>query len=272
MGKEQRVCSSPWAWANDYNGINLALTDIVGGVYDATTYENILNNEFQLHFSKDIKDFSNKLITGFSVYQRKTKFTEIQSGSVVVPDVYNIANRQGDLSGSENNTQFRKYGYYADLTTDYKNYLYLNASARYDASSKFYKDGRASNLWSYVSYGASLSFVATDAFTSLSSDILNFAKLRIGYNKNGNDNLQPYQLDITYPNGGGFPYGTGVGLTVGDVIPDADLRPEIVYSYEIGGEFQLFNNRLNLDVTAYRQNSKDQILTVKTPNTTGILT
>ena len=267
--KNSAYVPDPWAWANDYNGINLALTDIVGGVYDATTYENILNNEFQLHFSKDIKDFSNKLITGFSVYQRKTKFTEIQSGSVVVPDVYNIANRQGDLSGSENNTQFRKYGYYADLTTDYKNYLYLNASARYDASSKFYKDGRASNLWSYVSYGASLSFVATDAFTSLSSDILNFAKLRIGYNKNGNDNLQPYQLDITYPNGGGFPYGTGVGLTVGDVIPDADLRPEIVYSYEIGGEFQLFNNRLNLDVTAYRQNSKDQILTVKIPNTTG---
>jgi hypothetical protein len=59
--------------------------------------ENILNNEFQLQFTKDIKDFSNKLITGFSVYQRKTKFEEIQSGSVVVPDVYNIANRSGDL-------------------------------------------------------------------------------------------------------------------------------------------------------------------------------
>ncbi len=259
----------PWTWANDYNGINLALTDIVGGVYDATTNENILNNEFQLHFTKDIKDFSNKLITGFSVYQRKTKFMEIQSGSVVVPEVYNIANRQGDLSGSENNTMVRKYGYYADLTTDYKNFLYLNASARYDASSKFYKNGRDNNLWSYVSYGASLSFVATDAFTSLNSDVLNFAKFRIGFNKNGNDNLQPYQLDIIYPNGAGFPYGTSVGLSVGDVIPDADLKPEIVYSYEVGGEFQLFKNRLNVDVTAYRQNSKDQILTVKIPNTTG---
>jgi TonB-linked SusC/RagA family outer membrane protein len=267
--KNSAYVPAPWAWANDYNGINLALTDLVGGTYDATTNENVVNNEFQLHFNKDFGDFSNKLITGFSVYQRKTKFVEISSGSVIVPDVYNISNRVGDLTGSENNTTFRKYGYYADLSSDYKDYLYVNASVRYDASSKFYKTGRASDLWSYVSYGLSLSFVPTDAFPSLQSDILNFAKIRVGFNKNGNDNLSPYQLDIIYPNGIGFPFGGLFGATVGDVIPDPDLRPEVVYSYEVGGEFQLFKNRLNLDVTAYRQDSKDAILTVKLPNTTG---
>jgi len=145
----------------------------------------------------------------------------------------------------------------------------LNASARYDASSKFYKVGRASDLWSYVSFGTSLSFVATDAFPSIKSNVLDFAKIRIGFNKNGNDNLSPYQLDVIYPNGVGFPFGGLFGATVGDVIPDPNLRPEKVYSYEIGGEFQLFKNRLSLDVTAYRQDSKDAILTVKLPNTTG---
>jgi TonB-linked SusC/RagA family outer membrane protein len=267
--KNSAYVPAPWAWANDYNGINLAATDITGGVYDATTNESVVNNDFQLHFNKDFGNFSNKLIAGFSVYQRKTKFVEISSGSVIVPEVYNISNRVGDLTGSENNTTFRKYGYYGDLTSDYKDYLYLNASFRYDASSKFYKIGRASDLWSYISYGGSLSFVATDAIPSLKSNILNFAKLRLGFNKNGNDNLNPYQLDVIYPNGIGFPFGGLFGATVGDVIPDPNLRPEKVYSYEVGGEFQLFKNKLNVDVTAYRQDSKDAILTVKLPNTTG---
>ena len=267
--KNSAYVPAPWAWANDYNGINLAATDITGSTYDATTSENIVNNDFQLHLNKDFGDFSNKLIAGFNVYQRKTKFVEISSGSVVVPDVYNISNRVGDLTGSEKNTLIRKYGYYGDLTSDYKNYLYLNASARYDASSKFYKAGRSSDLWSYVSYGASLSFVATDAIPSIKSNVLDFVKLRIGYNKNGNDNLDPYQLDILYPNAAGYPYGGLFGATVDDVIPDLNLKPEKVTSYEVGGEFQLFKNRLNLDLTAYRQNTKDALLTVKLPNTTG---
>ena len=267
--KSSAYVPAPWAWANDYNGINLAATDIVGGTYDATTSENVVNNDFQLNLNKDFGDFSNKLTMGFSVYQRKTKFVEISSGSVIVPEVYNISNRVGDLTGSENNTTFRKFGYYADLTSDYKNYLYLNASVRYDASSKFYKTGRPSDLWSYVSFGTSLSFVATDAFPGLKSDIMDFAKIRIGFNKNGNDNLSPYQLDVIYPNGIGFPFGGLFGATVGDVIPDPKLRPEKVYSYEVGGEFQLFKNRLNLDVTAYRQTTNDALLTVKLPNTTG---
>jgi TonB-linked SusC/RagA family outer membrane protein len=260
---------APWSWANDYNGINLALTDITGGVYDATSNENIINNDFQLHFSKDVGDFSNKLIGGFNVYQRKTKFMDISSGSVVVPGIYNIGNRQGDLTGSENNSLFRKYGYYADLTSSYRDYLFINASARYDASSKFYKASRPSNLWSYTTYGVSLSFIATDAFPSLKSNVLDFAKLKIGVNKNANDNLNPYNLDIIYPSGNGFPYGNNVGLTVGDVIPDKNLKPEQVNSFEFGGEFQLFHNRLSLELTSYQQKSKDALLTVKIPNTTG---
>ena len=260
---------APWAWANDYNGINLAATDITGSTYDATTNENVVNNDLQLHLNKNFGHFSNKLIAGYNVYQRKTKFIEISSGSVVVPDVYNIANRVGDLTGSERNTMIRKFAYYADFTSDYKNYIYLNASVRHDASSKFFKPGRASNLWAYTSYGASLSFIATDAIPSIKSNLLNFLKFRVGYNKNGNDNLDPYQLDITFPNGNGFPFGGLFGATVDDVIPDPNLQAEKISSYEVGAEFQLFNNRVNLDVSAYSQKTKDAILTVKLPNTTG---
>ena len=99
--------------------------------------------------------------------------------------------------------------------------------------------------------------------------MLNYAKLRGSYNKNGNDNIPLYGLDLSYTNGANFPYGNTVGLSVGNTLPDANLKPEFVTSYEVGGEFSLFNNRVNLDVTYYKQNSIGQVLTVRVPNSTG---
>lgn len=267
--KSKSYVPSPWYFDGDGTGIYRAISDILGSVTDYSGTENVLNNEFQAQLTKDFGAFSNKLILGSSIYQRYTKNITVGSSSIVVPDIYNVSNRQGELTGSESNTMERKYGYYADLTTNYKNWLIFNGTFRYDNTSRFYKPTRDRSYWAYPYYGAGLSFIATDAIPALKGNILNYAKLRLNYNKNANDNIPLYGLDLTYPNGANFPFGNTVGLTVGNTLPDANLKPEIVYSSEIGGEFQLFNNRITLDVSAYTQNSKGQVITVKVPNSTG---
>jgi TonB-linked SusC/RagA family outer membrane protein len=259
----------PWEWANDYDGIDRAGTDILGRVSDEISTENILNNELRLNAQKDFGDFSTKGLIGFNVFQRKTKYINTSSGSVVVPDVYNVSNRQGELGGREENTTERKYGYYANASVGWKDMIFVSGSFRYDFTSRFFKDYRASNLYSYPYYGIDASFVITDLLPVLKSNVLNYAKLRAGWNKNGNDNIPLYGLDPTFPNGPGFPFGNTVGLMVGDVLPDGNLKPEFVTSTEVGGEFQLFNNRVNLDLTAYWQKSEGQVLQVKVPNSTG---
>lgn len=269
FAKNDAYIPAPWQNADDYPGIYRAISDVLGSVNDYSSTENVVNNEFQAQLKKDIGAFENKLVLGYSVYQRQTKSISVSSSSIVVPGVYNIANRQGNVAGSESNSTERKWGAYADLTTSFKGYLILNGTFRYDATSRFFKTDRATSLYSYPYYGVALSFIATDALPSLKSKTLNYAKIRLNYNKNGNDNVPLYGLDLTYPNGSGFPYGSTVGLTVGNVLPDANLKPEFVTSYEVGGEFQLFNNAVNLDVTAYNQQSKGQVITVKVPNTTG---
>jgi TonB-linked SusC/RagA family outer membrane protein len=260
---------APWTHDDDYDGIYRAITDILGSVLDYSSTENVINNEFQAQLSKDLGPVSNKLILGSSVYQRYTKGMAIGSSSIVVPEVYNVSNRQGELTGGETTTQERRYGYYADLTSNYKNWLIFNATYRHDATSRFYKAERVKSAYSYPYYGAALSFIATDAFPNLKSNVLNFAKIRASANKNANDNIPLYGLDLQYLNGTSFPYGNTVGLTVGNTLPDANLKPELVYSYEIGGEFQMLNNRLNLDISAYTQTSKGQVVTAKIPNSTG---
>ena len=277
--KNTAFVPAPWDATNDYNGIDRAGTDITGAVLDRIDNENVIDNNIQAQLSKNFGDFSNKLIIGYNVYQRRTKFIQVASTSIVVPDVYNVANRQGDLTSGpvtltdrgsgESNTTERKYGTYLDLTTGWRDILFLHGSFRYDASSRFYKSDRASNFYSYPYYGVDLSLILTDAIPSIKGNALSYAKLRVGYNKNGNDNIPLYGLDLTYEPGRGFPYGNTVGLTVGDLQPDLNLKPEFVTSYEAGGEFQFWKNRISLDASVYTQNSKGQVLDVKIPNSTG---
>lgn len=269
--KNSAFIPAPFDHYDDYPGIYRAISDIVGGVTDYSYTENVVNNEFQVRAQKDLGWFENKLTLGYSIYQRTTKGITIGSSSIVVPGVYNVDNRQGNLYGGEGNTTERKFGYYGDLTTNLRKmeYLSLNLTARYDATSRFFKPTRSANQYSYLYYGAALSFILTDAVPSLKGRILNYAKLRTSYNKNGNDNIPLYGLDLTYPNGNNFPYGNTVGLSVGNTLPDANLKPEFVTSTEVGGEFSLLNNRINLDVSWYNQKSIGQVLTVKVPNSTG---
>jgi TonB-linked SusC/RagA family outer membrane protein len=269
--KNEAYIPNEWASDDDYPGIYRAISDVLGSVTDYSSTENVINNEFQARIQKDIANVENKLTLGYSVYQRYTKSINVSSSSIVVADVYNVANRQGILGGGESNTTERKFGYYADLNTNLKNmdYLNLNLTARYDGTSRFFKQTRATNQYSYLYYGAALSFIVTDAFPALKSNVLNYAKLRTSYNKNGNDNIPLYGLDLAYNNGANFPYGNNVGLSVGNTLPDADLKPEFVTALEFGAELSMFKNRVNLDVSWYDQSSVGQVLTVKVPNSTG---
>jgi TonB-linked SusC/RagA family outer membrane protein len=269
--KNEAYIPAEWGHDDDYPGIYRAISDVLGSVNDYSSTENVVNNEFQARIQKDIANVENKLTLGYSIYQRSTKSINVSSSSIVVPNVYNVSNRQGILGGGESNTTERKFGYYADLNTNLKNmdYLNLNLTGRFDATSRFFKQTRAANQYSYLYYGAALSFIVTDAFPALKSNVMNYAKLRTSYNKNGNDNIPLYGLDLAYNNGANFPYGNNVGLSVGNTLPDADLKPEFVTALEFGAELSMFKNRVNLDVSWYDQSSVGQVLTVKVPNSTG---
>jgi TonB-linked SusC/RagA family outer membrane protein len=266
--KTQAKVPVPWD-QGDGSGITRALTDLQGSVSDNSGTENLINNEFQLLINKNFEDFNLKGIVGINGYNRKTKGVNVNSSSIVVPDIYNVSNRRGELGGSESNTEERKYGYYADAQVGWRDMVFVHSTVRHDASSRFYKRGRDYSQYAYTYAGVDASAVITELVPSLRNNVLGYAKLRAGYNKNGNDNIGLYGLDQTFGNAGGFPYGNVVGISVGNTLPDADLHPEFVRTLEFGGEFQLFNNKLNIDLSYYTQKSEGQVLTVGIPSTTG---
>jgi TonB-linked SusC/RagA family outer membrane protein len=267
--KTKAVVPAPFD-RGDGAGITRALTDVLGSVNDYSSSENIINNEFQVQVNKTFGDYSIKGTVGHSVYERRTKSIGVASASIVVPEVYNIDNRLGNLTGSESINFYRKLGLYADALIGWKDKIFLHGSVRMDQSSRAFKADRPTSMYTYVYPGVDAAAILTDLVPSIKGNILSYAKLRASFSRNANESgLNNYALDATYPNSSNFPYGNTVGITVGNTLPDIDLKPEFTNSIEFGGDFQFFKGRLGIELTSYSQKSTGQIVTVTVPQSTG---
>jgi hypothetical protein len=100
---------------------------------------------------------------------------------------------------------------------------------------------------------------------------LNLLKLRVGYGQTSNQSVNPYQtlgLLSTRPyNFGDDTYSTG--FTVSQ-LPNAELGWEYSQTFNYGLDFKAFDNRLSGTVEYYVQETKDVLLPVGLPSTSGV--
>ena len=155
-------------------------------------------------------------------------------------------------------------GLYGQLEFDYSNYLYLTLAARNDWSSTIEKENR-----SLFYPSASLSFIPTTVIPELQSDFLNFLKFRFGYGTSAGFpspyNTRPIlalgTAQFTDAGGRVINVNSSGGLSSGlDVFPNPDLKAELHREFELGMEANFWKNRVNLEVSVYKRDSKDQIL------------
>ncbi|WP_315814643.1 TonB-dependent receptor [Paraflavitalea speifideaquila] len=112
--------------------------------------------------------------------------------------------------------------------------------------------------------------ILSDALPGIkNSELISFAKVRAAYSKSGNVNVGVYSLQATYSQPGGFPYGNTAGFTANATIPNPNLKPEFVKTFEVGAEIGFLKNRINLEATYFHQKSDNQILQVSQSSTTG---
>lgn len=220
-------------------------------------------------------DFSGSLMVGNNIRQRKvtdnTTSTN-RSAGLIEPGWYNLGNSFGPVYAINETETRRLIGLYADLNLAYKNYLFLDATARNDWSSTLPVQN---NSFFYPSVSGSFIFTELTKGSGF-NNIVNYGKLRASWAQVGND-ANPYLLTTTYgqtsiSDGFGstqFPFNGIPGLMVGETIGNPNLKPEITTSYEIGTELSFLNSRLSLDFSYYTNKSKNQILNIPIPNSTG---
>ncbi|SMC61678.1 SusC/RagA family TonB-linked outer membrane protein [Cellulophaga tyrosinoxydans] len=223
------------------------------------------NNDLLLKFNPEFSDsFSLNAILGQNTRIQSSSTINVAGNDLIIPDFYNVSTRTGDLIGGQSSSFYRKLGVYGDLTLGFNDYLFLNLTARNDWSSTL-----PANNQSFFYPGAGLSFIATDALPSIKTDQgLSYLKLNFNITKTGND-PGVYATANTFFAPANFPYGSITGLSQSSRDTDPNLGPEFTRSIEAGFEIKFFRNRLNLDLTAYKTNTTDQIVPVSTSLASG---
>ncbi|MBC8051558.1 MAG: SusC/RagA family TonB-linked outer membrane protein [Sphingobacteriaceae bacterium] len=232
-----------------------------------------LSSDLFAQINKNINDdFRTTAILGTYVRQTQSRDSRVGASNLVVPEVFNVANRTGNLSGSAPETKTRLFSVYGSTSVSYKGWANLEFTGRNDWTSVL---AIGNNSFFYP--GVSASFVATDAIESLKgNNILSYLKLRAAWNKTGNADIDPYQLAavFTQPNTDGkfytgFPYGPLAGFSAGNTTFDSDLKPEFIESIELGAETSFLNGRVNLEATYFHQDNTNQIISVRVSDATG---
>ncbi|MFA9205073.1 MAG: SusC/RagA family TonB-linked outer membrane protein [Burkholderiaceae bacterium] len=150
---------------------------------------------------------------------------------------------------------------FASTNLNYKNRFVLSGSFRRDGSSRFSAKNRYGNFWAL---GATWNIDREEFMTN--NTLFDQLKLRGSYGVNGNAGIGNYDAPALY--GFGFNYNQlpGSGPTN---VGDENLTWELNKPFNIGLDFSILKNRVNVTVEAYIRKSENLLLSVPLSNTSG---
>lgn len=219
------------------------------------------NTEGIFTYTKKLsEDFSLDALAGFNIRNHSDANNYQKAPRLAVPDLYTLNNSRDPLTSYNTLSKLRVYSAYASAQFGYKNYAFLNVTARNDWSSTLPSSNRS---YFYPSINGSL--VLSEAL-NLKSNTLDFLKLRGGWSEVGND-ADPYQLSTVYNFQTAFD-GNPIQTSSQKKLNE-NLKPETTRSTEVGLEASFWKNRLHFDAAYYNTNSFDQILEIKTTASSG---
>ncbi len=244
---EKRTTKRPWSSAN-----------YLKGFYREQFIKNQeYNNDLLFSYKADWNKFSISASAGGSIRYNEYLLNDYQAIGLKTAGEYSLTNALSIPVKYPAPRDKHVDSVYGLLTLGYDNKIFVDITGRNDWSSTLPKQNR-----SFFYPSVSTSFILSDIF-NLKSNNLNLWKLRASWAKVGIDS-DPYLLDNYY---------TASNITGSVVAPttfnNPSLKPEKNTNIEAGIDFSLFKNRLNLNLTAYQNFSKNQIIPVSMPTESG---
>ena len=150
----------------------------------------------------------------------------------------------------------------------YDNKYMFSAALRSDASSRL-AEGHKWHTYPAVSAGWN---IAREEFMESTKSWLDNLKFRVGYGETSNQSINPYStlggLAIrNYNFGNGTNYNAGYYV---NALPNPELGWEYSKTWNFGLDFSLFKGRLSGSFEYYTQKTKDILLDVSLPSTSGV--
>ena len=225
--------------------------------YDQTVN---LNGSVELNQDLDLT-----FLVGANLKSRNYELHQINSSYQFIFNFFDHSN----FSTTTANSYFLRentYGAYANLSLSYKDYAFLEASARNDWTSTLEPENR-----SVLYPSTSISVLPLKAL-DINNENLNFLKVRFGFGTSAGY-PSPYSTrGSLYTNTNVFKTNTGTTLNsnaVSNFYANAGIKPEIHKELELGIEGKFLKNRVGIDISAYTKDSEDLIIDLELDQSTG---
>ena len=225
--------------------------------YDQTVN---LNGSVELN-----QDFDLSFLVGANLKSRNYELHQINSSYQFIYNFFDHSN----FSTTTANSYFLRentYGAYANLSLSYKDYAFLEASARNDWTSTLEPENR-----SVLYPSTSISLLPLKAL-DINNENLNFLKLRFGFGTSAGY-PSPYSTRGSLSTSTNvFKTNSGTTLnsnSVSNFYANAGIKPEIHKELELGIEGKFLKNRVGIDISAYTKDSEDLIIDLELDQSTG---
>ncbi len=252
---ESRETKIPWSYSRMSRG-GYFVQDLV---YQET------NSDILATYKTDAGDFNLVFSAGGNIMKRhaNSASTGVNPGNrhngLVIPGLYTLSNiPSNNIRATQTFSEKSIQSVYALASIGFQNMLYLDLTARNDWSSTL-----PTNNNSYFYPSASLSWLVNYAFDM--PEEVSLFKVRAGWAQVGND-TDPYQLEPTLTRGS---YNAVNTISVPAGLLNADLKPELSTSIELGIDLNLWRDRLRFSATYYTVDNENQIFGVNLPRSSG---
>jgi len=227
--------------------------------------------------------FSGTFTVGQNLNSRRFRETDVNGQGLVAATPFNLQNTTSWIP-NELKQLVHSESYFGQATADLFNQLYLTAALRNDGFSTFGEsDPRAWYPKASVAWNFTNALGKTDQ-----KGLFSYGKLRASYGETGKE-PGVYSTNTVLVPGGQFFTGFGDGLNAtqqgngglysnsafgalnagSGALGNTNIKPEREKEFEGGADFGFFDQKVDLGLTYYRENSVDVILPVPIPLTSG---
>ena len=224
------------------------------GMGESRFYEN--NFSFLLKAQQDniFGDFGASATLGGNLMDRENRGLSSSQSPLLIPNLFDVNNGTNKPGVSESYSHRKMNSLYGSAQINYGGWIFLDATLRNDWTSTLAPQNR-----SYLYPSVSLAWVITDMIGKYSTlpGWLSFAKARVSYAEVGND-MGPYQLYNIYTMGTDN-YGNPIVNSQGTLY-DANVKNELIKSWEAGLDIRFFDSRVGLDISWYKTNATNQLI------------
>jgi TonB-linked SusC/RagA family outer membrane protein len=230
-----------------------------GAFGEGDVFRQETNTDFLLTVTPELEgDFTLTVNAGGNRRDSNYRSDDVYVRNLVIPGLYDLGNAAVTPELGDWREQVRVNSLYGAAQIGYKDVFFLDLTGRNDWSSTLPENN---NSYFYPSISGGL--ILSDLVELPRVD---YAKLRAGWTAVGNDAsafalVDPYVANTPFD---GVPRYSASGS-----LRNFDLKPERTEAWEVGGEFQLLDDRLGLDLTYYNKKTINQIVPSQVSALTG---